>query len=180
MLCIISHFTCFIVFVLLGFCVFVFGFYFVSYICLSLPSIAVMKCLDSKYLRGYKVYIAFQLLLHHEIIQGRYSKQEPEGKDWNRGYRDALLTNLLFMICSDFSLIQLKTTCSEICHPQWSETSDNSITRKCSHRFVHRPIWWEQFLIWGSFFPHGNRLCPVHKKSWSATVIFCLLVHLLF
>ncbi|EGW12674.1 hypothetical protein I79_020241 [Cricetulus griseus] len=69
--------------------------------------------------------------------QGRNSRQEPEGKYWDRGHGGVPFTGLFSMACSACFLIQCKTTCLQVAPP----IVDTAIINEgMSHMLAHRLI----------------------------------------
>lgn len=86
--------------------------------------------------------------------QGRDSRPEPAGRNWSRGHGIKALTGLLLLPSYSTQNYQPKGIISsrELGPPT------SIIYQEMRPRLVHRPIWWEHFLSWGSLFQNDSNL----------------------
>lgn len=117
---------------------------------LSLVSMAVINTMIKSNRGEEWVYSSLQFLVHHLGESGQVLKQEPGGKNCSRGHGGALVSDLLFIVLSEFLqhpglLVQL------LYLPQW--TGPSHINYQSSG-----------VLRWGSFFRNDSSLGQVDIK----------------
>lgn len=89
----------------------------------------------------------------------RNSGQKTGGRNRSHGY--GLLTAWLFPACSPCRAIY-----PEMATPTVGRAFPyQSLIEKMPHGLVYRPVWWRQFLMWGSLFPDGSSLCQLDKTK---------------
>lgn len=120
-------------------------------------SVTGIKPSDQKQLGEKRVvHLADMLQFFIKRCHHRNSKQESGRGSWNRGHGRTLFTGFLSFFF--FFFIKPRPTC-------WSATTYNVlsppmpiINQTMPFIYIHRPIWWKQFLNWGVHFP-GDSVC---------------------
>lgn len=120
--------------------------------------------------KGFFLFSCFSLF-------SREAKAGTQGKDlkagtWKQGLKQKPWRNTAYYLSCLSLLIYFSYTTQvylpRVACPHGSGPSCfNQQLRKYPYRYVHWPIWWRNFVNWGSFFP---RLCQVgnsnHRCFW--------------
>lgn len=105
---------------------------------------------------GGKLFISaswFHITVHH---RGK-SEQEPKGRNWGRNFRrNKLLIALLSMAYSAYFLIYQVSIGRSFLR--------QALIDKIHYKFVHRPVWWRNFLSGGFVFPNDFSSCQDNIK----------------
>jgi hypothetical protein len=121
-----------------------------------LGSAAVITDHDQKQLEEERVCFS----LHWVSLWGK-SEQEPGGRSWCRGHGSVLLTGLISLLCYNS-----KDNQARVALPTVSVPLPHQLSIKKNHcRLPHRPVWWGNFLNWGSLFSNGSDIHQTGKKN---------------
>lgn len=110
-----------------------------------------------------RVYLAYV----SQSIEGRQGRRNSNlagsrlvQKPWSK----ILLSSSLLVAYSVCFLIEFRTTSWAVVSPTCWATPCQSLTKKTSYRLAYSPVWWRDFLKWGSLLSNDSSLCQVAIK----------------